>query len=225
MPAGARSAWDASHAGRCAPGAHDEDRGRLASANISAFRLSGVERSEEPVDEVAFGRLVRRSHGVPDRVPEHHVRLRREGGARVVTRRGQTVVAGVRRDAARRIDHRHLSAIGLRIGRRQGRQRVRGILASSHQVESERAVRPLGKRLSRDDADTGFAPRHHRADREPVRLHGNAHLAAFRIARDDGVRHRRRGPDIWRTNTMSVRDRMTSFASPDAGERSRFRAT
>ena len=49
------------------------------------------------------------------------------------------------------------------------------------------AVSGIDERLRGDGADPRLGPGHDGPDREPVRLHGHAHLSGGRVARDDGV--------------------------------------
>jgi hypothetical protein len=76
-----------------------------------------------------------------------------------------------------RIDHRDLPAVGLRIVLDQSRQRVGRAHAITHQRQPFLAVAWIDERLGRDRADAGLGPGNDRADREPVRLDGDAHVA------------------------------------------------
>ena len=98
---------------------------------------------------------------------------------------GDATGAGVRGGASRAVDHPDLAHCLARVGGdERGEYRLR-TLAGAHALEAERAVGDLGERLGRDRTDAGFHPRHDRADREVVRLHGDAERARLGIARHD----------------------------------------
>ncbi len=96
-------------------------------------------------------------------------------------------LAGVSRGAPGGVDDRDLAPRGARVGRDELRERLAGRQAGGEQVEAARAVGDLDVRLGGHGADACARPRHERADREPVRLHGDAELAGGGIPRDDRV--------------------------------------
>ena len=63
-----------------------------------------------------------------------------------------------------------------------------GAQSFTQQREAVGAVARVGIRLRRDRADAGLRPRNDRADREELRLHGDAPLRRLEIARGDRVR-------------------------------------
>ena len=100
---------------------------------------------------------------------------------------GDVLDAGMRGDAAARVDHRHLTHVAAGVLGQQHLQRVRRAGARAHQIEPVLAVARIDERLRGDRADAGLGPRHDRTDAEPVRLHGDAQLSRRRIARNDRI--------------------------------------
>ena len=93
--------------------------------------------------------------------------------------------AGVHRDLASRVHHRHLSQRRAGIGGEQAIERVLGAHARAQQIERARTVARLGEGLGRDGAHARLGPWHDRSDVEAPRLHRNAEVAARGVTRDD----------------------------------------
>ena len=85
-------------------------------------------------------------------------------------------------EAAADVDHRDLAHVRERVGGEQLAERLLRADVLGEAVERVRAVRGLDDRLRRHGADPGARPRAQRADREPVRLHGDAELAGRGVA-------------------------------------------
>ena len=163
------------------------ERGGLPAAHVAASGLGRVERGEHAIGKVAGRRFERAAHRGPDAIVGHHVGLHRIARADVLAGRRDRRGARVRRHPTLRVDHRDLPAGALLVGLHELIECLRRAHAPAHQRQPARAVPGIDERLRGDGADAGLGPRHDGSDREPVRLHGHAHLAGGRVARDDGV--------------------------------------
>jgi hypothetical protein len=147
---------------------HDQDRGRLPSADVAAHRLPRVERGQQPIREITSGLLVGGRHCRP------HLRVRHEIGlcgvlrADVVSRGGDGLLAGVRGDAALGVDDRDLADVLLRVGGDELRERIGCRDAMPQQLEPALPVAGINERLRGNRAYAGLGPRDDGADREPV---------------------------------------------------------
>ena len=168
----------------------DEDRRGLAAPEIAPLALGGVECGEQPARERAAGGPERLEHRRPHPLGGHDVGLAGDARADDVAGVGHAGRAGVGRDMTRRVDDRHLARVASGVVRDERRQRLLGMHARGQQVEKLRAVTGVDVGLGGDRADARAGPGHDRADREPVRLDGDAELAGVGVARDDRVRHR-----------------------------------
>ena len=189
-------------AATCASGAVDDTRIAAdcwpRTSPPAGFR--GVERGEQPLGEVARRAGERLGHRVGHRRVAHHVRLHRPSGAGAVarrTRRSAEPVCAAARPWRSTIATWRVASPG--VGRdERGERDARRTRPARIRSSPTRAVAQLGERLRRDRADAGLDPRHHRADREEVRLHRDAEGAGLGVAGHDGVRHGRifvvRGP-------------------------------
>jgi hypothetical protein len=165
---------------RLAVGAHDHHRGRLAPAHVPALGLRAFERGHQTRGEISLGRLERGAHGRRDGVAQHHVRLAGRVRTEHVAGAGHAALAGMRRDAARRVDDPDLAQLGHRVRGEQRGQRRLGRLARRQPIEPVRAVCGLDDRLRGHGADARPRPRAQRADGEPMRLHRSPELAGGR---------------------------------------------
>jgi hypothetical protein len=160
---------------------------RIAADCFAAFFLRGLECGQQTLGEIALAGFVRARHGVPHRVVLHEIRLHGVLRAVMISGSGDALRTRVRGDAPLRIDHRHLADGLLRVGGDQRGERLGRCLPRLHERQAQRSVRLFGERLRGHRAHTGFRPCDVRADREPVRLHRDAELAAHRVARHDGI--------------------------------------
>ena len=88
-------------------------------------------------------------------------------------RSGDASRASVRRNIAGGVDERDLAHLGLGVARKQRLERLLGAVTRPHEIESERPEADIHHRLRGHGADARQRPRHHRADLEIVRLHGD----------------------------------------------------
>ena len=102
-----------------------------------------------------------------------------------VARVRDAVLAGVRGDAAARVDDGDLAHRGERVGGQQLAERLLGADVVGEPVERVRPVGGLDDGLGGHGADPGARPRAQRTDAEPVRLHGHAELAGRRVEGHD----------------------------------------
>ena len=171
--------------------ARDDERRRLAAADVATLRFGRTERREEAIKEVAGGALVRGEHRGPDGRALHHVRLDGDAVGCDVTGRLDASRARVRGGATRGIDDPDLAnglarVRGKKIGKHIGRS-----TAIAQPGEPVRAVGNLRERLCDHRADPGFDPRASGADERPAALDRDAEAAGHRIAGDDRIGHRR----------------------------------
>ncbi len=167
----------------------DDDHGsRLLAADIPARCLRRLERRHQPFGEVALGRLVGLRHGRHDLVVEHHVGLDAVAVADVMGGRLDALGAGVGGDVAVSVDKGDLPHVAALVDQEQSIKRLLGRQPTLHELQTARPVGRVDKALGGDRADSGLGPGNDRADREPVRLDGHAHLPGRRITSNDRVR-------------------------------------
>ena len=204
---------------------HDEQRRRLAPADVAAGRLGGVQRGQQAPRERPAGALVGARHRRPD------LRARPScSPARVKPSPAMSPAWAMQRSPvwqatrAARVDDRDLAVGRLLVVREQrGERRRRRPRPAASAVEQPRPVGRLGDRLRRDGADAGARPGDDRPDGEPVRLDGDADLAARGVARDDRVgaaaHRRRRYQRLRRCGSLRARGQ----AAHDPSDRARRR--
>jgi hypothetical protein len=136
----------------------------------------------------------------------------------------EAVRPGVRDDAAVDVDHRHLPLALQRIDRDQLGERFRRAPPRPHQRQAARPVADVDIGLRRHRTDTGLGEGHQAADREPVRLDGDATLAGVGVEGDDRIGHRADGnAPISRATSNQGQDSISASIEPfqAAGERCR----
>src|SRR5215212_5674086 len=165
---------------------HDEQRRRLFPPRVSPSRLSGVQRSEEPPGEVPGSCLKGLRHRLDGLPSDEDVAL----GGVVLSRHTpgplEALAPGEGRRAAPGVNDAQLPVLALVVGGDQGLDRLFGGLASGHKIQAPRAVVEVRHRLRRHGACSGASPGHYRADREKLRLDGDAQSLCFGVEGDDG---------------------------------------
>ena len=149
--------------------------------------LGRVERVEQAVTEGPFRRVVGLEHGRPHGLASHDVRLAGHAVGGNIPRERDAALTGMRGDSPLGIDHRYLACGSNRILGEKAPQGLGRGQPRRHQLQATRAIGDLGVGLSGHGTDPDPRPRDDRADREPVRLDGDAELAGPRIAGDDRV--------------------------------------
>ena len=96
-------------------------------------------------------------------------------------------LAGVDRNRATPIDHRHLAEASLLVGTQELLEGLPRSVAATKPLEQPRTVGGLRNRLCRDRPDPRLGPGHDGSDREPVGLNGDAELPGPRVPGNDGV--------------------------------------
>ena len=123
-------------------------------------------------------------HRPPHRARRHQVPLRRVVLADRVAGEAEAVRPGVDGDPTSRVDHRHLAFVLQRVGGGQLGERLGRTLARPHPVQPVRPVRRARVRLGGDHSDPRLPEGDEGADREPVRLDGDAVLAGVGVEGD-----------------------------------------
>ena len=95
--------------------------------------------------------------------------------------------AGERRGSPGRVDAPDLPLVATLVGRRERLDRLLGRASLAQQRQPVGPVARVRVRLRRDRADVRFGPRDDRADREELRLHGDAPLPGLQVAGDDRI--------------------------------------
>ena len=187
---------DVAHRGVAAVALHDEQRGGLLAAAVAARRLRGGEALEQPLRERPARR---RGEGRRERsdglLADEDVALRGEARAGLPAGPVEALAAREGGAAAGRVDDAELAVLASLVGLGERLDRLGGARAVAQEREPVRPVAWVRVRLGRDGADTRLGPRHHRADREELRLRGDAPVARLevagrdRVGRDDPVSH------------------------------------
>jgi len=143
-------------------GLHDEDRRRLASADVAARGLGRLQRGDQPVGQVTPVFAVGFRHGGPDRGVGHHVCLDGELviGVDKLSGGGDALRPRVRCDAAVGVDHGDLAHGPPVIYLDERLQHVRCRATGPHPVESVRPIGRIHQRLCGHGADAGLGPGH-----------------------------------------------------------------
>src|SRR5215217_872024 len=165
---------------------HDEQRRRLFPPRVSPSRLPGVQRRQETPGEVPGSCLKGLRHRLDGLPSDEDVAL----GGVVLSRHTpgplEALAPGEGRRAAPGVNDAQLPVLALVVGGDQGLDRLFGGLASGHKIQAPRAVVEVRHRLRRHGACSGASPGHYRADREKLRLDGDAQSLCFGVEGDDG---------------------------------------
>src|SRR5581483_10320359 len=167
----------------------DHERRRLLAAPVSARGLRGVEAVEEPsLERIARASLERVGKRVDGLRADEDVSLR--GVARAGAAAGplEAALAGVRRASSLAVDDAELPLVPSLVGGDEPSHHLVGVVPLAQQGEPVRSVARVRVCLRRDRADVRLRPRDDRADREELRLHGDAPLSRLEVARGDRVR-------------------------------------
>ncbi len=187
---------------------------RLFAAEVSALCLGGLEGGHHPLRQWGIGGGECVGHRLPDRVFLHQVGLAAEPIAERVAGGWYALAAGVRGDVAGGIDDGALAHLGSGIAGGQRFERLLGGVARLEQFQAKWAVAEVDVRLRGHRADTGERPGHSRADLEVMRLHGDAELSGFLVARNDRVGQGAYRKSRWRTTGNRTGSRKTSSIAP-----------
>jgi hypothetical protein len=147
---------------------HDQDRRRLATAQVAAGGFGNAERSQQPRAEAAGRPSVGLEHRGPHLGVGHDVGLAGDPVGLDIAGEGHAGRPRVGRDPAARVDDRHLARRGERVGGEQSRQGLRGGNALSEQIQRARPVGDLDVGLGGHRPDAGPGPRNDGPDREPM---------------------------------------------------------
>ena len=108
---------------------HDQDRRRLPPPGVASRGLCRVQRRQQPIGQRPRRALVERGqHRRPNAIGDHDVGLAGDGLALGVAGVRHARIAGVGRDAAGGVDHRHLARRAAGVLREQRLERL-GALA------------------------------------------------------------------------------------------------
>src|SRR5439155_128539 len=166
-----------------------EERRRLHAAPIATLSLSAMQRGNESVRKRTHRGLEAIGDSLDDLRSGEDVSL----CAVVLTRHAasplEALGTGVGRDAPARINDAELPLLAIGILREETRGHGTGIEPFGQKAKPIRSVARVGPRLGRDRADGGTRPRHDGADREELRLHGDADLVRRGIEGTDREGH------------------------------------
>lgn len=163
----------------------DEQCGGLASAFVAAGGLTGGERGDEAIAQVAGRGFVGGGHGVDDLGAGEDVALDAVAESGFAAGPVGAFVAGEGCGAALRVDDAELAFGVAWVGVGELLDDVCWVKALLHEVEAAWSEGGVGPGLSGDGADIGFGPGDDGADGDEFGLDSDAPFAGLSVVRHD----------------------------------------
>ena len=163
----------------------------MLPALVAAGRLSSLERGDEPFGHVASSLPVLTRHLAHDILAGEDVSLDGEPVSELMAGPRVAFAAGVGSHGTGGGHDAELPRLAALVRRERLLERGRRIDALRQQAEHARTVGGNARRLRGDCPDAGLRPRHHRANREVLRVDRDPDLTRRGVGRDD---RERRGP-------------------------------